>query len=146
MPIPTWPCLFLKRSSGTCSAISPLENAGVAGGEGKGILGGMKILVCSWNYPPVVGGIEVVAEQVAEGLHGLGHEVTVLAAALPAGAAEADGTVEVARAAKKGIPRFLLHAVREGGRRGFRGSSSTRCAKEGGGSGRSGRTGSSARA
>ena len=94
-----------------------MENAGVAGGEGKGILKGMKILVCSWNYPPVVGGIEVVAEQVAEGLHGLGHEVTVLAAALPAGAAEAEGTVEVARAAKKGIPRFLLHAVREGGRR-----------------------------
>lgn len=77
----------------------------------------MKILVCSWNYPPVVGGIEVVAEQVAEGLHRLGHEVTVLAAALPAGAAEAAGTVEVARAAKKGIPRFLLHAVGEGARR-----------------------------
>lgn len=77
----------------------------------------MKILVCSWNYPPVVGGIEVVAEQVAEGLHGLGHEVSVLAAALPDGAAEVQGTVEVARAAKKGIPRFLLHAVREGARR-----------------------------
>jgi phosphatidylinositol alpha-1,6-mannosyltransferase len=77
----------------------------------------MKILVCSWNYPPVVGGIEVVAEQVAEGLHSLGHQVAVLAAALPEGAREAAGSVEVARASRKGIPRFLLHAVREGARR-----------------------------
>ncbi len=78
----------------------------------------MKILVCSWNYPPVVGGIEQVAQQTALGLHRLGHEVTVLAAALPEGAAEVPGDgVEVVRAAKKGIPRFLLHAVREGARR-----------------------------
>lgn len=77
----------------------------------------MKILVCSWNYPPVVGGIEVVAEQVAEGLHALGHRVAVLAAALPAEMPEVAGRVEVARAARKGIPRFLLHAVREGSRR-----------------------------
>lgn len=87
--------------------------AAIRGDEGEG----MKILVCSWNYPPVVGGIEVVAEQVAEGLHRLGHEVSVLAAALPEGMREAEGGVEVSRAAKKGIPRFLFHAVREGSRR-----------------------------
>jgi phosphatidylinositol alpha-1,6-mannosyltransferase len=77
----------------------------------------MKILVCSWNYPPVVGGIEQVSQQIAEGLHALGHQVTVLAAALPEGARETEGGTEVSRAAKKGIPRFLLHAVREGARR-----------------------------
>lgn len=50
-------------------------------------------------------------------LHRLGHEVSVLAAALPQGCAEpAEEGFPVRRAAKKGIPRFLLHAVREGAR------------------------------
>ena len=82
-----------------------------------GYTGGMKILVCTWNYPPTVGGIEQVAHHTALELHRLGHGVSVLAAALPEGAAEppAEG-FPVRRAAKRGIPRFLLHAVREGAR------------------------------
>ena len=77
----------------------------------------MKILVCTWNYPPTVGGIEQVAHHTTLELHRLGHEMSVLAAALPEGGAEpADEGFPVRRAAKKGIPQFLLHAVREGAR------------------------------
>ena len=77
----------------------------------------MKILVCTWNYPPTVGGIEQVAHHTTLELHRLGHEVSVLAAALPEGAADpADEGFPVRRSAKRGIPRFLMHAVREGAR------------------------------
>lgn len=80
----------------------------------------MNILFCTWNYPPVVGGIEQVAHYTALELHQAGHHVEILAAAAPAGdipAIDQTDGIPIFRAQKKGIPRFLLHAVREGNRR-----------------------------
>lgn len=71
----------------------------------------MKILVPSWNYPPSVGGIEQVAHHAARGFHDLGHSVTVLAPALAAGATPPADPFPVLRAARPGIPAFLLHAA-----------------------------------
>ena len=75
----------------------------------------MNVLMLTWNYPPVVGGIEQVAHHTAEGLRALGHDVRIVAPALPADAPEvADASIPVYRARRKGIPRFLLHAVTTG--------------------------------
>ena len=72
----------------------------------------MKLLLLSWNYPPVLGGIEIVAAKLAEGFGGRGDLVRVCTAHHP----EAESTDIVRRAAGPGVPRFLLHAWREGGR------------------------------
>jgi phosphatidylinositol alpha-1,6-mannosyltransferase len=72
----------------------------------------MKILILTWNYPPVVGGIEQVAHHTAGGLFHRGHSVRVIAPALPAGLHEAtEYDIPVYRAGKPGIPQFLIHAV-----------------------------------
>lgn len=77
----------------------------------------MKLLMLTWNYPPAIGGIEQVAHYTAVGLRDLGHDVRVIAPALPADAPEtADPSIPVFRARHKGIPRFLLHAVFAGRR------------------------------
>ncbi|MDR0993919.1 MAG: glycosyltransferase family 4 protein [Verrucomicrobiota bacterium] len=77
----------------------------------------MKILMLTWNYPPTIGGIEQVAHYTATGLRRLGHDVTVVASVLPPGAGEApEQRPFIHRADKKGIPAFLLHAVRTGSR------------------------------
>ena len=71
----------------------------------------MKFLMLTWNYPPVVGGIEQVAQYTATGLRGRGHTVRVVASALPPGAQKTDdSTRHLYRARKKGIPAFLWHA------------------------------------
>lgn len=75
----------------------------------------MNVLMLTWNYPPVVGGIEQVAQHTADGLRALGHNVRVVAPPLPDDAPEvAEPSAPVSRARRKGIPCFLLHAVTAG--------------------------------
>ncbi|MDD2239711.1 MAG: glycosyltransferase family 4 protein [Kiritimatiellae bacterium] len=75
----------------------------------------MNVLMLTWNYPPVVGGIEHVAQHTADGLRALGHTVRVVAPPLPNEALEvAAPSAPVSRARRKGIPCFLLHAVTAG--------------------------------
>jgi phosphatidylinositol alpha-1,6-mannosyltransferase len=77
----------------------------------------MNLLMLTWNYPPTVGGIEQVAHLTAVSLRDLGHDVRVIAPALPPDAPEtADPSIPVCRARKQGIPRFLVHAVLTGRR------------------------------
>ena len=77
----------------------------------------MNILVLTWNYPPVVGGIEQVAHHTASGLRARGHDVRVVAPALPPNTPDsAAAGLPVCRAARPGIPRFLLHALSAGSR------------------------------
>lgn len=77
----------------------------------------MNILVLTWNYPPVVGGIEQVAHHTASGLRARGHDVRIVAPALPPDTPDAaEAGLPVCRAARPGIPRFLVHAVLTGSR------------------------------
>ncbi|MFO1523306.1 MAG: glycosyltransferase family 4 protein [Kiritimatiellia bacterium] len=69
----------------------------------------MRILILSWNFPPALGGIEVVVNHLFNGLRHRGHEVRLLA---PFAAAATSPDVE--RAAKKGIPSFLRFCLSRG--------------------------------
>ena len=70
----------------------------------------LKILLLSWNFPPVLGGIEYVAGHLFKGLSAWGHEIRVITAGSPT-APPQDG---VLRASKTGLRAFLMHAWREG--------------------------------
>ena len=74
----------------------------------------MNVLMLTWNYPPVVGGIEQVALHAARGLDRLGHRVRVVAAGAADGNGEAvDGPVPE-RPEKPGLVRFLGFAFTRG--------------------------------
>ena len=69
----------------------------------------MRILILSWNFPPALGGIEVVVDHLFNGLRHRGHEVRLLAPL-----AEAATSPDVERAAKKGIPAYLRFCLSRG--------------------------------
>ena len=69
----------------------------------------MRILILSWNFPPALGGIEVVVDHLFNGLRHRGHEVRLLAPF-----AEAAASPDVERAAKKGIPAYLRFCLSRG--------------------------------
>ena len=48
----------------------------------------MRIVMFSWYYPPVVGGLENIAKFLADQLAARGHEVSVLTSAVPEGVSE----------------------------------------------------------
>lgn len=70
----------------------------------------MKILMLSWNFPPVRGGIEDVVANLLEGLRAAGHEVRVITAHV----AQANDPPAVIRASRPGVRAFLLAAVGRG--------------------------------
>ncbi len=70
----------------------------------------MKILMLSWNYPPVIGGIEYLVGHVCEGLTDRGHDVVVLTSHHP----RADTSRQIFRAGRPGLISFLLFALRRG--------------------------------
>lgn len=61
------------------------DGAHQAGVERNGAISGpssMRVLHVPQAYPPVIGGGEVLAQRVSEGLHDLGHDVSVLTSSL----------------------------------------------------------------
>ena len=70
----------------------------------------MKILMLSWNFAPVIGGLEDLVTQQFAGLRRLGNDVRV-ATAHARDVARQDG---VLRAAKPGLAAYLFHALRTG--------------------------------
>lgn len=72
----------------------------------------MNILFLSWNYPPALGGIEYVVENLFKGLKKAGHEVSLLTANAPDWPEE-DG---VFRAPRPGLPAYVWFALTFGGR------------------------------
>lgn len=69
-----------------------------------------KILILTWNYPPVIGGIESVMAHLHRGLAARGHAVRVVAAAHPQADRQADRAQGVDRAPRPGLAWFLLYA------------------------------------
>ncbi len=69
-----------------------------------------KILILTWNYPPVLGGIESVMAHLRQGLAARGHAVRVVASAHPQADRAADRAQGVARAPRPGLVWFLLYA------------------------------------
>jgi len=70
----------------------------------------MKILLLSWNYAPVIGGLEALVTQLFRGLREAGHPVRVVTAQ----ASDAEAEDEVLRATRPGIIAYLIHAFRQG--------------------------------
>ena len=70
----------------------------------------LRVLFLSWNFPPVVGGIEAMAEQLFSGLAARGHDVRLLTC----GAEGFSPRPGVERAPKPGIPAYLRFALRRG--------------------------------
>lgn len=72
----------------------------------------MRILLLSWNYAPVLGGMEYLITNLFRGLRRAGHDVRLLTTY--AEGAEAEEGVE--RATRKGLAAYELHALRSGWR------------------------------
>jgi len=70
----------------------------------------MKVLLLSWNYPPVLGGIEVVVESLFEGLRRQGHEVRLVTA----WAEGAPNDPDIFRSPKRGLKRFVRYSLTRG--------------------------------
>ena len=70
----------------------------------------MKILWLSWNFPPTVGGMEAMIENLFAGLRERGHEVRMVTA----GATGAEARDGVSRAPRPGVPAFLVYSLVRG--------------------------------
>ncbi|MFH0881345.1 MAG: glycosyltransferase family 4 protein [Lentisphaerota bacterium] len=70
----------------------------------------MRILFLTWNFPPVLGGIEYVAGHLHAGLKRRGHDVVVVTSH----AGTEPATPGVVRARRKGLGAYLLFALFEG--------------------------------
>lgn len=71
-----------------------------------------KILLLSWNYAPVIGGLEDLITNLFRTLRQLGHSVQLVTAAAPGSSAE-EG---VFRAPRAGLRAYWVHACRQGWR------------------------------
>lgn len=70
----------------------------------------------TWNYPPIVGGIEYLIHHLHEGLARRGHDVVLLTAHHPAAASGVGASGPVWRASRPGLPSFLCFALMRGWR------------------------------
>jgi phosphatidylinositol alpha-1,6-mannosyltransferase len=70
----------------------------------------MKILLLSWNFAPVIGGLEALVTQLFHALQKAGHATRVVTS--QAGAAEPEG--EVFRAGAPGLLAYMVYAFRQG--------------------------------
>lgn len=70
----------------------------------------MRILLLSWNFPPALGGIEYVVENLYHGLKRAGHSVKLLTAYAPSPEDDED----VYRCPKKGLKSYVRFAFCEG--------------------------------
>ena len=70
----------------------------------------LRVLFLSWNFPPVVGGIEAMAEQLFLGLADRGHDVRLLTC----GSEGYPPRSGVERASRPGIPAYVGFALRRG--------------------------------
>lgn len=70
----------------------------------------MRILLLSWNFPPTLGGMEYVVENLFLGLRRRGHEVEVAAPH----AAQEEAQPGVHRAARPGLAAYVFFALRQG--------------------------------
>lgn len=79
-------------------------------GQARASGGPMNVLLLSWNFPPAVGGIEYVVENLFRGLRHKGHEVRVVTSHA-AGEPREDG---VFRAPLPGIAAYVAYSVLKG--------------------------------
>jgi phosphatidylinositol alpha-1,6-mannosyltransferase len=70
----------------------------------------MNILVLAWNFPPALGGMEVVAARLVAGLQALGHKSHVIARFGP----DLSDETSVERPAKPGLLRYQLFSLSRG--------------------------------
>ena len=70
----------------------------------------MKVLLLSWNFPPTLGGIEYVVDNLFRGLQRRGHTVEVVTRSGPATPA----TPGVFRAGRGGLKGFVWYALTQG--------------------------------
>ena len=68
----------------------------------------MRVLLLSWNFPPTLGGIEVVVDNLFRGLQRLGHDVEVVTSQGP------DMPAHVFRAKHKGLKAYVWYAFTQG--------------------------------
>ena len=68
----------------------------------------MKVLILSWNFPPIVGGIEYVVENIWQGLLSRNNDVRVLTAHTSEPVA---ANVAVIRAPKPGLCNYVLFSL-----------------------------------
>lgn len=72
----------------------------------------MKVLLLSWNFRPVRGGIEYVVENLFDRLRGRGHTVELVTAWAEGSGVEAN----VHRAATRGLKAYVKHSLMRGWR------------------------------
>lgn len=70
----------------------------------------MRILLLSWNFPPALGGIEYVVENLYHGLQRAGHTVKLLTAHAPS----PDDDEDIHRCPGKGLKNYVRWAFFEG--------------------------------
>ena len=70
----------------------------------------LRILLLSWNYPPVLGGIEYMVQNLFVRFRNFGHAVRLLTACAPDAPAEPD----VQRSPRRGLVRFVLFCLTAG--------------------------------
>lgn len=70
----------------------------------------MNILLLSWNFPPVLGGIEYVVGNLYDGLRAAGHRVTLVTSQRARSAPGGD----VHRCPRPGMPAYALYAFTRG--------------------------------
>ncbi len=70
----------------------------------------MKILMLSWNFAPVIGGLEHLVTQQFAGLRRAGNDVRIATAH----ARDVSAEVGVLRASRPGLAAYLMHALRTG--------------------------------
>ena len=67
----------------------------------------MKVLFLSWNFPPVLGGIEYVVEHLYKGLRKIGHHVY----AITAHSNDTEIDSQVYRCKKPGLTSYVLYSL-----------------------------------
>jgi len=67
----------------------------------------MKVLFLSWNFPPVLGGIEYVVEHLYKGLKKFGHNVS----AITSHSDSPEGDSQVYRCKKSGLKSYVLYSL-----------------------------------
>ncbi len=70
----------------------------------------MKVLLLSWNFPPTLGGIEYVVDNLFRGLQRQGHAVEVVTTIGP----EVPATPGVFRAGRPGLKAYVWYALTRG--------------------------------